>query len=362
MRFVIKSLLFVNLILLMTSSLRKCFDQDQNIMLTIIILAFSLIGLMGLIIGNRFILIIFSACMTLILIASITIYAINRSEPDTMQPKSPHFIHSPIDLTQALDSRRPKSTQNKLKTLVSKLINRNEKQLEPASKMKRIRGGQRLANGTNQDSTDLKWATSRSLSGRKSSPPIDSLAPLLRQVQSDDYSDEITIIPMPVPPLIAGRTGSSSSKISQSMNAVMSDQVVRENLPMKGSIEGSRLIAAKDGVIDSRQQQQQSAPDLEPQDDFDQVASEQWIMYEKYVYARYLNIVSQSIDLILHSILAAWMALLLDEDSDQCFGNKSTTKSRPTRIAKEPPVYNYNGVRYSIRPDPIDSPSRVVVR
>lgn len=66
--------------------------------------------------------------------------------------------------------------------------------------------------------------------------------------------------------------------------------------------------------------------------DFGQVESEQWVAYERHQYQRYLNMVSLAIDLVMHTILAAWMALLLDEDSDQCFGGGGGGKGHRRKV------------------------------
>lgn len=368
MKFVIKSLLFVSLLLQLTSSLRKCFDQEQNLMLTIILLAFSLIGLIGLTIGNRFILITFAACTTLILIASITIYAINRSEKDALKPKIPYYISS-----QEADERRnaANADQSKLKSLVNKFLNRNQRPSDQASTGPRLPGAKGRARGQGAAANRSRYGSqqqiadapkTRSVSGvannyhnklltsNNSSSIVMLVAPL------DDYTDEPASIALGS--LNDLQTGSRSTVAAASKS---------------GAIPPIEMLRGKQASVGAEQQQDSS------QDDGDLVPSEQWIAYERHLYEKYLNIVSQSIDLIMQTILASWMALLLDEDSDQCFGGSSSTRSaygantsagrrhssgahdRGSTSSKAP-VYNYNGVRYSIRPDTgSESPTGVAV-
>lgn len=341
MKFVIKSLLFVNLILQMTSSLRKCFDHEQNLMLTIVLLAFSLIGIIGLTIGNRFILIIFAACMTLILIASITIYAIARSEVDANQPKVPYF--TTIQEHNAPDKRANTET-SRLKSLVNKLLNRNEKETN--------KNKNKWRKSRNRTSTVNPNLSQRAMSKKLL---INSSIPVLSPTVLDDYSDEpqsivhLQIIPAELP--VARSSSSSSQDITT--NTKPRNQDIAE-LKTSIDLDGGNQINAQDTEKDQNR---------EP-DESNRVQSDQWIVYERHLYERYLNIVSQSIDLVFHIILASWMALLLDEDADQCFGTKSTShrSSQPVHHSKDPPQYNYNGVRYSIRPDTNDSPARVTVR
>lgn len=383
MKFVIKSLLFVNLLLQLTSSLRKCFDHDQNLMLTIILLAFSLIGLIGLTIGNRFILIIFAACMTLMLIASITIYAIGKTEKDSMQPKVPYYINVPQGDHD--DQRQRANDPNKLKTLVSKLLNRNPNHQRPSNSgsesglfkntnnninNKRLRNNTRTR-ANNYDASQIR-RTMASGSGRLNlatggGSPTGNSSSLLMLVPPtnlvEDYTDteqnnQAQLLAAELkPPTLAARGLETSPTTNSMKNVLLSsqDQLVKNN-----------------ALLD----RQRDIQDQDLDGDLNQVRSEQWIAYERYLYEKYLNIVSQSIDLIMHTILASWMALLLDDDADQCFGSKhSSNRSKLARGSgggggagadghgKEAPVYNYNGVRYSIRPDGADdSPARVVVR
>lgn len=345
MKFVIRSLLFVNLILQLTNSLRKCFDNDQNIMITIILLAFSLIGLIGLVIGNRFILIIFSASMTLILIASITIYAIGKTEPDSMKPKVPYYTN-PSD--QDSDSKRP-GDPNKLKSLVGKWLNRNQ----DTKRNKKSR--------TNRTRSDLVQQQKQRIVSKKY--PTNSRLPLVAPAILDDYTDESTSLSQFQ--LIQPPTNTRSMPVG---GITIDDTRNTSALGLKkpSSIQVDGVYSGGADKLDrlSEHPNQDHASSDHDSDDVGQVENEQWINYERYLYERYLNIVSQSIDLIMHSILAAWMALLLDEDADQCFGSKSSRRNsrHRSRPSREAPVYNYNGVRYSIRPDVNDSPTRIVVR
>lgn len=331
MKFVIKSLLFVNLILQMTSSLRKCFDQDQNLMLIIILIAFSLIGLIGLIVGNRFILIIFAACTTLILIASITIYAIGNTEQDHMQPKVPYYTNGLANSNQPTSSETgsfKRKEPNKLKSLVGRVFGRVP--------------------------TRSRARQSKNSTGLEGSKANSRLAVHRGQIHGNRLSGfPGSLIEDTDDPSIESRPEQAVPSGAASRLAGVDDKP-------RGS-ELNRPEQSQVPVLDDQQQQEQA-------NDLNQVPSEQWIAYEQLLYQRYLNIVSQSVDLILQTILASWMALLLDDDSDRCFGSKPSgrNQARPQqdlRRAKEDPVYNYNGVRYSIRPDNAnESPSNVVVR
>lgn len=350
MKFVIRSLLFVNLILQMTTSLRKCFDQDQNIMITIILLAFSVIGLIGLVIGNRFILIVFSASMTLILIASITIYAIGKTDQDSMKPKVPYYTTIPLEPADD-NAKRGDNDENRLKSLVGKWFNRD---IQSSSRNKKGRNN-RTRSGS---SSPQRINNSRQRMIAKKSSQNTSLPLTISPVILDDYTDEssgLVHVQVPLEP---------QSPDSRSL-ATAKDQLIDPS----GTGSSKQLDGNKNerdnklvNKLLSEQQRAEMTPDSDPLGESPKVESEQWVAYERYLYERYLNIISQSIDLVLLTILAAWMALLLDEDSDQCFGTKSSTHKDRSHSVKEAPVYNYNGVRYSIRPDVGDSPARVIVR
>jgi len=331
----------------MTTSLRRCFDHDQNIMITIILLAFSLIGLIGLIIGNRFILVIFAACMTLILIASITIYAIGTSEQDSMQPKVPYYTN--LTLSHNQEEKRVGGKVGevyKLKSFVNKLLNRNQPQEVLKEGNKRMR-----TNRTRSGSTSMGQGSSRRSMIKKSrvNQSIDRV-PILIPALIDDYSDEshgnVQLQLLQAPDLPVARLPTS----------------LKENPDPESMVEPIKSI---DPETSARQTDKSADRDQDPDQFSEPIRSEQWIAYERYLYQKYLNIVSQSIDLVLHIILASWMALLLDEDSDQCFGTAKPSNRQPyadaQSSAKETPVYNYNGVRYSIRPDTNESPARVTV-
>lgn len=356
MKFVIKSLLFVNLILQMTSSLRKCFDHDQNIMLTIIVLAFSVIGLIGLVIGNRFILIIFSASTMLILIASITIYAIGTTEQDSMRPKVPYFTTlSLVDHEPGSQSRR-QGQDSKLKSLVGRWLNKNQDQRGQERNRKSNSSNNKTLRGSSPSQRPRVDGSRSSKSTSKKSPPNEQILPsTVSPALLDDYSDDAGSIQHLQVPL---------GELHSNARAYLATT--------KGPLDSKRTSVGgqqQESELKSRKLLEQRLDDPAEPDPgaFAQVESEQWVAYERYLYERYLDMVSQSIDLFLHSILAAWMALLLDEDSDQCFGSKSSSPGakrsrRASQGGKEAPVYNYNGVRYSIRPDVGESPTRVVVR
>lgn len=328
----------------MTNSLRKCFDHDQNLMLTIIILSFSLIGIIGLTIGNRFILVIFAACMTLILIASITIYAIGRSEVDVNQPKVPYFTTANNNELNSEDKRRNSATR-KLKSLVNQLFNRDEKDT--------TRSKNKWQRNKNRTHPDLSLRSGHKTINKKLF--MNSSVPVISPAVLDDYSDEPqSVVHLQILPndMLTARSSSSQDVVPTGAKSRIQD--VSEQKFAIDSDTGN--LAAKNSDKDLNK---------EP-DESNRVQSEQWVVYERYLYQKYLNIVSQSIDLVFLTILASWMALLLDEDADQCFGTKSSShKSQSVHHSKEAPVYNYNGIRYSIRPDRVgenDSSTRVTVR
>lgn len=322
-------------------------------MLTIILLAFSLIGIIGLTVGNRFILIIFAACMTLILIASITIYAIERTEQDASKPKVPYYTSLPAaqsDLTAAHADRG-----TRMRSFVSKLLNRNQQTPTPTtdsitgrnSKRQRKYPSSRLdpeiVNGTRGSSRNqLRRLPSQSV-------------PAPQAV--DDYSDESN-----------GLVHMLLSSPPETLPFARSGLVVDDKQKL---VAEATATATKLAEQPTRKSQQEEYKDQDLMDESNMVESQQWIAYERRLYERYLDIVSQSIDLVLLSILASWMALLLDEESDQCFGNargssKQARSGGAGRASKhEAPIYNYNGVRYSIKPDETaadSTPSRVIVR
>lgn len=325
----------------MTNSLRKCFDHDQNLMLTIILLAFSLIGIIGLTIGNRFILIIFAACVTLILIASITIYAIGRSEVDVNQPKVPYFTTANNDQHNVVD-KRGNSATSKLKSLVNQLFSRDEKDA--------VRNRNKWRKNKNRTNPDLSQRSGQKTVNKKFL--MNSSLPVISPAVLDDYSDEpqsIVHLQLLPPDMPVARSASSQDIASIGAKSRSQD------------IAGQKSATESD-VANMDLKNLDKDSNKEP-DESNRVQSEQWVIYERYLYEKYLNIVSQSIDLVFLIILASWMALLLDEDADQCFGTKpSSHKSQSGHHSKDPPVYNYNGVRYSIRPDTSESPTRVMVR
>jgi hypothetical protein len=372
MKFVIRSLLFVNLLLQMTNSLRQCFNHDQNIMITIILLAFSVIGLIGLVIGNRFILIIFSASMTLILIASITIYAIGRTDEDTLKPKVPYYTTRQA-YQETIEKRLRSSTNDdrkdhRFRSLIDRWLttnnSKNSKE-EPMRNKNRQRSNSKLRNNTVSVPavTQYRSDPAKSVVGKKVASfvrqPNIQTTTRLSALTFDELSDEST------PDLNTGEPSSLDARIPTTA-AANQQQSNTPNLLTKDT--GQKLTLSPIGKrlqspIDNEPDQDSDEDDLLNSDD--KVESEQWVAYERYLYEQYLNIVSQSIDLVMHTILAAWMALLLDEDSDQCFGPRTQPSSSMVGIgrtsSKAPPVYNYNGVRYSIRPDVDDSFARVVV-
>lgn len=358
MKFVIKSLLFVNLLLQMTGALRKCFNQDQNLMLTIILLAFSLIGIIGLTVGNRFILIIFAACMTLILIASITIYAIGRTEPDASKPKVPYYSNSPLHAADG-SSSADQSRTNRMKSFVNKLLNRNQQPNDNAAKPKRLRNNKPRPQ-TQSGDQDSPGVTRRTATARRPSLPLASQT-------IDDYSDEPNgggVVHLLLSPqdtdLPVARSGLDESTAGGQLPIAQLDstgKLSRDRTQQQQEVAPASVVGAASQAVG---------------DESNMIQSQQWVVYERRLYERYLEIVSQSIDLIMLTILASWMALLLDEESDQCFGSGGTG-SRGARGKvhagsadgkQEAPIYNYNGVRYSIKPgdEAADSPSRVVVR
>lgn len=327
MKYVVQTLLFVNLLLQVTNSLRKCFNQDQNVMITIIVLAFTLIGIIGLTVGNRLVLLIFAACMTLILIASITIYAIGVTKRDAIKPRVPYYTTSPP------------------------AYNSNQPQVEP-----NIRQVGRIASPTKKQH-ETSRSKSRAHKGTK------------------DHSNKTHI-------------NVSNSQHSMIVNPSSLEEFSDEPTNSKGSlvkilgVEKPLMINRQDKTIRSDVATTKLDPEdssMEQQDSPDRVQSDQWIIYERLIYERYLEILSQSIDLIMHTILASWLALLLDDTSDQCFGfgfgaspvakngdpihlrhSSSKAGARDSQA-----IYSYNGVRYSIRPDTADnyddSPARIVV-
>lgn len=310
-------------------------------MLTIIVLAFSLIGIVGLSIENRFVLIIFAACMTLILIASITIYAIGRTEEDSMKPKVPYYTTASVNVNSDPSDQLARSVGRQTPR-VNQLGKKQETSIK--SKQKGSKANSKLGSSTATGNRQLGLAN---LTSR--------VAMLINAEPLEESSDDLTTVALPI-----SRTLESVVALSQAPG-VKSDK---------------RLANLRAAESQRRELEDQI---MEQQDSPDRVQNDQWVAYERYIYERYLNILSQSIDLIMHTILASWLALLIDEDSDQCFsvsGNNnkpaeshrsakhSSSHSSSRKSAKNSEtIYNYNGVRYSIRPDTAnESPTRVVVR
>lgn len=309
-------------------------------MLTIILLAFSMIGLVGLIIGNRFILIIFSASMTLILIASITIYAIGRTEQDSRKPKVPYYMSLPAESSSNENKKPGEQLVRSSSVLNNKWpLGHQQTDLKPRRfKLNRTRMGH-----------DPRTSSSRTMS-KKSLHSIHS-----NQLQDpvEDYADESESL------IRNFNLQSARLLIDARSLAAIRDKNNKSSPLIKATTEDTE----KDGLRVAKKPISQRDRDLDlDSSDTPKVENEQWVTYERYLYEKYLNIISLSIDLVLQSILAAWMALLLDEDSDQCFGSKSSNKNRKKMYkSKEPPVYNYKGVRYSIRPETQEPSTRIVV-
>lgn len=262
----------------------------------------------------------------------ITIYAIGRTEQDSMQPKVPYYTNVPNVNQASLSEKRGSGDTSKLKSFVNRLLNRDQ--------MKKGR----------KNRTRISLNASQHNARRSMAKKIhtNSTVPVISPAVFDDYSDEPpSIIHLQLIPAI---TAAARSPITQ-------DILTTKTNELKSTIQydNDSKINNQESKLAEKDQDQES-------DDSNRVQSEQWIAYERHLYEKYLDIVSQSIDLILHTILASWMALLLDEDSDQCFGTKNTSSRKPFRQTKEAPVYNYNGAKYSIRPDIDESPTRVVVR
>lgn len=340
MKFVIRSLLFLSLLLQTTGSLRKCFNDDQNIIMIIILLAFSIIGLLGLFIGSRFILIIFSASMTLILIASVTIYAIGRTDQDSMRPRVPYYTNVPIEQLDEAVGRRlgVQDGESRLKSLVGKWFNKSQ----------HGKGKNSRANGTAADGDGDR---SRSRQFAKKSAASQASATSLPATIAE-LSDESTS-------LVQSQDDSSAERLQL-------------RSPLAASAPGKSKVGPLPRDDQAEHQEEHGAnPRRRPHgaepdggSDFAQIESDQWVAYERHLYEKYLRIVSQSIDLVMLTILSAWMALLLDEDSDHCFGSNDAGRRRAGQApvpGKEAPVYNYNGVRYSIRSEVPESLTRVVV-
>lgn len=371
MKFVIRSLLFVNLLLQMTNSLRQCFNHDQNIMITIILLAFSVIGLIGLVIGNRFILIIFSASMTLILIASITIYAIGKTEEDTLKPKVPYYTTREAyqdTIEKRFRGQVDEKKDHKFRSLVDRWLTNNSSKIgrEEAMRAKnRQRSYIRTRNGTTAiqqqrfDSARAKLSLKKNPTSIVRQQMTQATTKVISPLLLDELSDEPTLDVPEVTNVNSRNLATSSQPQQQQQSSSIAIQAAKDtDQKLALAPVGKQLQPPIDEP--NQENDEEDASNSE-----DKVESEQWVAYERYLYEQYLNIVSQSIDLVMHTILAAWMALLLDEDSDQCFGPKTSPTSSMPGIgragSKAPPVYNYNGVRYSIRPDVDDSLARVVV-
>jgi len=328
-------------------------------MITIIMLAFSVIGLLGLFIGNRFILIIFSASMTLIMIASITIYAIGRTGQDSMRPKVPYYTRVPIDqlhdtLSKQLGSHH--DGHGKLKSLVGKWFNKSQSQQNATRKKSKPNGGSRTGQ-------PLRPSSRSNLNGGRTPLGILTSSTIPPIINSEELTDEST---------------NFASQLLEPREPEL-DQLVSGGSFTRSAVERSNMVAldresaferkAEQMSLSDRVTGDKSSTELEEGTDYTQVENEQWVNYEKYLYSRYMHIVSQSIDLVLLTILSGWMALLLDEDSDHCFGTSKlersgrTAKSRRASVAgRELHTYNYNGVRYSIRSDLNESPTRIVVQ
>lgn len=384
MKFIVKTLLYINLLIQMASSLRNCFNQDQNIMLTVILLASSVIGIIGLTIGNRAILVIFAACTTLILIASITIYAINQIEEDPMKPRIPYYTTTTVNLDNQVLSAIPSSEQKRPRVVGSTNKTRygNQRRKLQINPTTTTTSPTTIVLGKFEISDVLiptEHALNAAIIHRQEGAALAPTAAKL--VSSKSYLPAGNIFPASASTddktSYSSRIGEVLAKSDRKQNIRDMSQLGKQTKLSQITNKSSNILTNDkltplDQLTSNGMSQADLDANLDLQDSPNRVPNEMWIAYERHLYEKYLAILSRSIDLVLQTIMASWMALLLDDESDQCFGsgkmgsNRLADSSQPstsqhrsnkhnTRHNKHPhqqqTVYNYNGVRYSIKPD-----------
>lgn len=294
-------------------------------MIVIILIAFCLIGLIGITIENRCILVVYAISMCLIMLASIIIYAVGTTNQSGHQPKMPYYEKitpsKQVQSTDILSSLRSVKSVRNLNQAKNRLnqsrigmgINNNNRNDRDIVKRK-------IISKTRSSEKDYEYDASLDVVTKKNNNSKINLDMLsdYEYVHPDDIKNDPS-------------SSDKSSEPTTTTSTTMATDTMRKT---------NAILPIKDSDIDDED-------DLD--DDDNRRVNPAWVAYENRLYEKYLDIISQSIDLILHSITAFWLALLLDEDSDRCFSGQSSTSNIPG-FGKEPaPVYNYNGVRYSIK-------------
>lgn len=378
MKFVVSSLLFVYLILQIVASLRRCFDSNENLILTIIVILFSTLGLIGLTIKNRFLLLVYAVSATLILIATIIIYSIdisttsasfaedlNEAAIESLQQErmKEHSSRKAHNLYHRYNERkfRNKSSSNsndaKLNLLLNKLMRQRQQRTMDAQLVENLSGEQqsqqhqqatrqyvpsRIKSGLAEHLSNKQRAGSKTKS-KQANQTVVTLATL----PLDDYSDPLgsmqAIVVAPV----------------ETAEQLLKNANVRITTELPFSQNNNNNASSVDSALEDEEFELSL-----------KIARQRNAHRDRIEFERYQNVVSKAIDLVLHSLLAFWIALLIEDDANWCFGSSSQSRkgkqrrrgssafysnSRVMANDRKPSEYNYNGVRYSIRPDDLDA-------
>lgn len=339
MKFIIKSLLFVCLLLQATSSLRRCFEADQNIILTILFLSSALIGLVGLTMQNRWLLVLFAASMSLMLVASITVYALgNGNIPLTNQLFAnirPPTVHSTTTKTTRLTDPHHAISKSKQ----AKLTNQTSEEPVTSSVSGRQ---QKIA----QLSENFKLNQGVDLFGRS----LLQLEGIWDQLSEETASeivipsqDDKNIIQLDITNKLirkdAGQAKQMRTLLQTNPTATTPDQQ---------GIYNNDQITQDDAEEQENLSLERTRNKIRMQLDFDQ----------------YQKVLSICIELAMQGVLALWMAALIEPSHKSLCAafyissnaNRSASyhteahRKKRTRN-KNQAVYNYNGIRYSIRPN-----------
>lgn len=426
MKFAISSLLLVNLLIQITSSLKRCFDSSENLLLTIIVIALSASGLIGLTIKNRFMLLVFAISSCLILIATTIIYSVLSNSitsvpikqqtnqldtiPDSISSSYHHSVNSNFRHWQpsespprkghrkqfpnkdsrnktTISSNTTTSSRDKLRALLEK-VNASPIDKQTPTNHKSV---------NNKTSRKLnKYNSNTSNTNFDSSPEsiIDStaLSPSMLISANNEVDDNldyhqptasahrhlIEALSSPSFAISSGNNHKQSLAAATANTGKVKVKSFNTNQQRNNDRKAISNYNNDENVDGNENDSDEHEDDIIDIDNVSSRKKQQLLASKennkKRAFARYQSVVSQSIDLVIIAILAFWMALLIDEDSDWCFGsgeaNSAARRRRPLvsepsnesdanvagsgrKPSKVPEVleYNYNGVRYSIRPD-----------
>lgn len=438
MKFVIKSLLLVNIVLQFTATLRNCFDFSSsssssslssssvsvsvsslssssasgNLMLTIVLLAFTVIGFVGLVLENRFVLLVYAVGLCLILIASLIISSISTSTPHRYSSKQ-QLTNPPIGA-----NKRPAGNR-KLPLAAWRKSQASQRPSQATVDTTNDDDSSQVLSSPVQSSrrhlaTDGPQAKSRGLQLQRSNGDGDGdgnesqrmrLANLRHDTSDADTGDVIRsaqVIASPVPVDAVAFNADDSEIAGRQANKLRRTKPLAINLTSNINSDSNsnntnnQIDMATVGALDDKISVNPSDALLADEyDAIDQAAGKQTksrattasasiskignVRHKLRAERNIKSLVSQCIDIVMHLILAVWLALLIDSDassSDDCLCTsgrnkklRNTTASQiddsdseadhrrqSTNLApnssasmRRKSSYNYNGKRYSIR-------------